>query len=262
MWPTVHSVDLDLDTAVYQNSGLEAATLNGLPTKLDQLSSDGIGKDSGYGGSRLLRGTEMIGATDSSPSYHQGSSSLFEFAGRPLVGTSSSFKRKHFKLRKIFHYILIFQATNNGSELAHHLGLPRASHPNEFKPQAMQLWDHQFMKEGELSQLRSYKDNGTNVRNLTKADCSDAQQQLNKFQSDPMALKVGMEMKSKTDPVVPHVTTMTSSSKATMTSSSKALPINYELFADMDLDLDLWTSRAVVGDLDLHLDLDLDLDLV
>ena len=178
------------------------------------------------------------------------------------MGTSSSFKRKHFKLRKIFHYILIFQATNNGSELAHHLGLPRASHPKEFKPQAMQLWDHQFMKEGELSQLRSYKDNGANVRNLTKADCSDAQQQLNKFQSDPMALKVGMEMKSKTDPVVPHVTTMTSSSKATMTSSSKALPINYELFADMDLDLDLWTSRAVVGDLDLHLDLDLDLDLV
>ena len=221
----------------FEDFGLEAATLNGLPTKLDQLSSDGIGKDSGYGGSRLLRGTEMIGATDSSPSYHQGSSSLFEFAGRPL-------------------------ATNNGSELAHHLGLPRASHPNEFKPQAMQLWDHQFMKEGELSQLRSYKDNGTNVRNLTKADCSDAQQQLNKFQSDPMALKVGMEMKSKTDPVVPHVTTMTSSSKATMTSSSKALPINYELFADMDLDLDLWTCRAVVGDLDLHLDLDLDLDLV
>ena len=148
------------------------------------------------------------------------------------MGTSSSFKRKHFKLRKIFHYILIFQATNNGSELAHHLGLPRASHPKEFKPQAMQLWDHQFMKEGELSQLRSYKDNGANVRNLTKADCSDAQQQLNKFQSDPMALKVGMEMKSKTDPVVPHVTTMTSSSKATMTSSSKALPINYGLFAD------------------------------
>ena len=59
MWPTVHSVDLDLDTAVYQNSGLEAATLNGLPTKLDQLSSDGIGKDSGYGGSRPLRGTEV-----------------------------------------------------------------------------------------------------------------------------------------------------------------------------------------------------------
>ena len=43
----------------FEDFGLETAALNGLPTKLDQLSSDGIGKDSGYGGSRPLRGTEV-----------------------------------------------------------------------------------------------------------------------------------------------------------------------------------------------------------
>ena len=114
------------------------------------------------------------------------------------------------------------QASSNGSELAH-LGQPGPSHPKEFKPKAMQLWDHQYMKEGRFSQFGSHGDDGVQVRNLTKADCTSTLH-LNKFQPDSMALKVAMEMKSKTNPVVQQVTTMTT--------SSKALPINYGLFAD------------------------------
>ena len=87
----------------------------------------------------------------------------------------------------------------------------------------MQLWDNHFMKERGLNQFRSHGDHGGQVRNQTNTACTDAQQQLNKFQPDSMALKVATEMKSKT--VAQQVTTLTS--------SSKALPINYGLFADL-----------------------------
>ena len=113
------------------------------------------------------------------------------------------------------------QATSNGSELVHQ---PRSCHPKELKPEAMQLWDNQCVKETRgFSQFRSHGNDGVQVENLTKADCTDALQ-LNKFQLDSMALKVAKEMKSKTNPVVQQVTNLTS--------SSKALPINYGLFAD------------------------------
>ena len=112
------------------------------------------------------------------------------------------------------------QATSNGSELVHQ---PRSCHPKELKPEAMQLWDNQYIKERGFSQFRSHGNDGIQVENLTKADGTDALQ-LNKFQPDSMALKVATEMKSKTNPVVQQVTNLTS--------SSKALPINYGLFAD------------------------------
>ena len=64
------------------------------------------------------------------------------------------------------------------------------------------------MKEGRFSQFGSHGDDGAQVRNLTEADCTGALQ-LNKFQPDPMSSKVATEMKSKTNPVVQQVTTMT-----------------------------------------------------
>merc|ERR1712192_136240 len=167
--------------------GNEDVSLGGLQTKLDQLASSGIGKDSGYGDSRRGRGcswqAEMIGGTNSTRSY-PASSSLSDLAGPPL-------------------------ATSNGFEPTH-LGQPGPFHPEEFNPEAMQLWDHQYTKEGRFSQVRSHGDDGAQVRNLTKADCTGALQ-LNKFQPDSMALKVAMDMKSKTNPVVQQVTTMTTS---------------------------------------------------
>ena len=100
-------------------------------------------------------------------------------------------------------------------------GQSRTCLPKELKTEAMQLWDNYFMKERGLSQFRSHGDDGGQVRNMTNAACTDLQQ-LNKFQPDSMALKMAMDMKSKT--VAQQVTTLTS--------SSKALPINYGLFAD------------------------------
>ena len=104
------------------------------------------------------------------------------------------------------------QATSNGSEEAH-------GHPKD--PEFMQLWDNNYMKERGLSLFRGFGDDDLQVRIPTNAACTDAKQ-LNKFQPDSMALKVAMDMKSKT--VAQQVTTVTS--------SSKALPINYGLFAD------------------------------
>jgi len=197
----------------FNDVGNEPATPNGLYTKLDQLSFNGIGKDSGYGDSRQAMGypwqTEMNGGTISTPSL-PACSSLLELAGPPL-------------------------ATSNGSEVAY--GQPRTCQPKEFKAEAMQLWDNHFMKERGLNQFRSHGDHGGQVRNQTNTACTDAQQQLNKFQPDSMALKVATEMKSKT--VAQQVTTLTS--------SSKALPINYGLFADFLIEDRSRLARHPIG---------------
>jgi len=201
----------------FKDFGNEAPpSLNGLQTKLDQLSFNGIGKDSGFGDSRQAMGypwqIEMIGGTISTPSYPT-CSSLSELAGPPL-------------------------ATSNCSEVAY--GQPRSSsHPKELKAEAMQLWDNHFMKGRGLSQFRSSGDDDGAL--VTKAACNDPLQQLNKFQPDSMALKVErMEMKSKTTPVASQQVT-------TLTSSSKALPINYGLFADFLIEDRSRLARHPIG---------------
>jgi len=197
----------------FKDFGNEGGVLSGLQTKLDQLSANGLSKDSGYDVSRQGRScswqTEMIGDTKSTLSY-PACSSLSEIAGPPL-------------------------ATSNGSELVHQ---PRSCHPKELKPEAMQLWDNQYIKERGFSQFRSHGNDGIQVENLTKADGTDALQ-LNKFQPDSMALKVATEMKSKTNPVVQQVTNLTS--------SSKALPINYGLFADFLIEDRSRMARHPIG---------------
>ena len=114
-------------------------------------------------------------------------------------------------------------------------GQPRTSHPKELKADSMQLWDNTFMRERGLSRFRSHGEDDAQVRNPTNAVCTDAQQ-LNKFQPDSMALKVAMEMKSKT--VAQQVTTLSS--------SSKALPINYGLFADFLIEDRSRMARCVI----------------
>jgi len=209
--PRVTKVN-DCTLVDFDDIGNEATTLNGLHTKLDQLSFNGVGKDSGYGDSRQAMGypwhSKMIGGTISTPSY-EACSSLSELAGPPL-------------------------ATSNGSDVAH--GQPRTCQPKELEAEAMQLWDNHFMKERGYSQFRNHGDDRGQVKNPTNAACTDAQQ-LNKFQPDSMALKVATEMKSKT--VAQQVTTLSS--------SSKALPINYGLFADFLIEDRSRLARHPIG---------------
>jgi len=209
--PRVAKVN-DCTLVDFDDIGNEATTLNGLHTKLDQLSFNGVGKDSGYGDSRQAMGypwhSKMIGGTISTPSY-EACSSLSELAGPPL-------------------------ATSNGSDVAH--GQPRTCQPKELEAEAMQLWDNHFMKERGYSQFRNHGDDRGQVKNPTNAACTDAQQ-LNKFQPDSMALKVATEMKSKT--VAQQVTTLSS--------SSKALPINYGLFADFLIEDRSRLARHPIG---------------
>jgi len=209
--PRVTKVN-DCTLVDFDDIGNEATTLNGLHTKLDQLSFNGVGKDSGYGDSRQAMGypwhSKMIGGTISTPSY-EACSSLSELAGPPL-------------------------ATSNGSDVAH--SQPRTCQPKELEAEAMQLWDNHFMKERGYSQFRNHGDDRGQVKNPTNAACTDAQQ-LNKFQPDSMALKVATEMKSKT--VAQQVTTLSS--------SSKALPINYGLFADFLIEDRSRLARHPIG---------------
>merc|ERR1719391_1229878 len=214
----VHECNLVGD---FKGFGNEAPpTLAGMQTKLDQLSFNGIGKDSGFGDSRQAIGypwqTEMIGGTISTTSC-PACSSLSELAGPPL-------------------------ATSNCSEVA--FGKPRSSsNPKELKVEAMQLWDNHFMKEGGLSQSRSSVDDDSAQveRREMKSKTTPVASQLNKFQHDSMALKVErIETKSKTTPVGSQQVT-------TLASTSKALPINYGLFADFLIEDRSRTARHPIG---------------